>query len=329
MPRTSLVMLALISACGTSSPAASDPPPAPTPVPATPAPIPTIAPAAVEPFPPPTPEPPPAPTEAAPIATTPTAAEQLLAARRDGTAVLVLHIGDRRFVVLGAAEANDANEGETIDTAYGHLRLEDGATVITPRALALASSAPCVFHTTQTFRAETWTDEAEDATRALYLAEGTTDDCAIDDEGTFAILGDALPTVDHLGFEALDEESSGVELARLSRSARPRPPAGSYASAATRDHVHVVVSYSEPDEDACVYLEVTYVVRADHSVTTILGMADDRLFVIAGVRYLWVLDASMAAGRPATHMRVLALDARGPALLDTDVPIPWMSGPNC
>lgn len=72
-----------------------------------------------------------------PTPSVPSPAEALLAARPDGSALLVLDVAERWLIVLGPAEATAAQEGETLETMDGGARLEDEAPMLTPRTLQL------------------------------------------------------------------------------------------------------------------------------------------------------------------------------------------------
>jgi hypothetical protein len=79
--------------------------------------------------------------------------------------------------------------------------------------------------------------------------------------------------------------------------------------------------------DGCTYDETTYVLRREGPLAA-AGFTETVLRV-SGQAYVIVVEAGTAAGRPARRLRALPLASSQPPLLDVEVLIPWMVGPNC
>ncbi len=257
----------------------------------------------------------------------PTTAQTLLAQVPEGTLLLFVELqeAERRLSVLGRAEPTERSEGDVIESWFGGVRLEEAAPAAT-REITLLRGEPCSVDTTQTFRAEVWSEDHPEDVRAVYVAEATTG-CAFDGDygGGVAVMGTRAGG-ERVELEVLSGASRRRMLARIPRGLTPRPPAPGVVSARTIGDATAVVASSEPDLDGCVYDEVTYVLRSDAG--HVFAGFPERVVRVGGRTVLLVVDASGAAGRPATHVRAFPLDD-GPKLLDTDVSLPWMTVPSC
>lgn len=301
------------------------------------------APSALQPSPArPTEPPPAAPTATTPVPAEPTLAETTLASWPDGSAFVVISAGGRRLVILQAAEETAANEGPTVDTLYQHIRLEDGAPVTAARTLYLvAGDHTCAFHSTSTHRAEVTALErggalAMPGMRApttLLVAEGTVDaTCPLrgDDLGGVAIASSTAPATESIEMLEVTGAAARRTLARIPRSVTPRPPAGAFVATGSVDGATVIYTSTPPDIDDCTSDETTYVLRADGAADAFRGEPLSMAIQAGspGRAHLVIVESTTDAGRPASHVRIVPL-AGGPALLDTDITVPWAERLNC